>query len=255
MRKKEKRLLLARNIFVFIVFVSLGVIIVTEKSKGLLIPKVKEKMEEYIETKYQDQSDDWIKNEISLKDNIYQMKVSSKENKNLFFYIIQKNKKIEDTYQTDYFEGNSLFTSIQKSLEQQIKEKTNTSPSIEIISTLDNYTNSVKKRIIEEDNLLELKFYILKKEILINNWTATEITNNIIKTINTYEKKQITPKSYTFIINNKNKIQESIEIKNITSSFIENPNNIKIIQDILEDKNTKLLKENDIKYKYKYKED
>ena len=248
--KQEKHLLIARNVFAFIVFVILGVIVVTEKGKGILIPKVEKEMQDYLVEKYPDIKDQVETSETSFENSIYQMKVFSKENNRLSFIIQKKHGKITDTYQKDYFKGNSLFSTLQKELEEEIRKKTSTNPSIEIISTLDEYTEGVRKRILEEENLLELKFYTIKKEIIINDWNKDTITKEIIKEINLYEEKNITPKNYTFIITNQKDITESIEINNIVSSFAEEKENTQMIQDILDDHQSKLLKENKITFKY-----
>ena len=253
--KKEKRLFWARNVFAFVVFVSLGVIVVTEKAKEVLIPKVQEKMEEYIENTYPDLKEEVNLGKITVSNKVYTMKVSSKKNEDWYFYLTHKNNKITDTYSKDYLEGKTLLDSIQKELEKEITKETNTTPSIEIISSLDHFTEAVKERIVLEENLLELPFFKIKKELIITNWTSEEITKKIIDTMNIYEEKGITPKSYTLTITNKNNITESIEIKNLTSSFKDNKDNKTIIQNILDDNNSKLVKENDITYKYLNEED
>ena len=99
--KREKQLFWARNVFAFIVFVTLGVIVVTEKAKEVLIPKVQEKMEEYIETNYPDIKEEVNLEKITVSNKVYTMKVSSKKNENWFFYLTYKNKKITDSYQKD----------------------------------------------------------------------------------------------------------------------------------------------------------
>ena len=42
----------------------------------------------------------------------------------------------------------------------------------------------------------------------------------------------------------------SVEINNITEDFINNKDNIQIIDDIIKDNNSKLLNDNKITYKY-----
>lgn len=238
---KQKKLLIQRGIFVFIVFVALGVIVVTEKFGNIMIPKITKKMNAYIEENYKNLN---LKtNDVTYKNTTYTMKLESKENKNHYFYINYYNKKITDTYKKDYIEGKSLLTYIKKKLKKEINNLTNTNSDIEITSTLDKYTDIVKERIIKEDNLLELKFFIIKKELIINEWNEENISN----TINKYLEKfnNITPKSYTITITNKNDLTESIEIKNITNKV-----NKDIISDIINNEKSDLLKTNKITYKY-----
>jgi len=238
---KQKKLSFERGIFVFIVFVLLGVIVVTEKFGSIMIPKATKKINNYIEENYKDLN---LKtNEVTFKNTTYTMKVESKENKNHYFYINYYNRKITDTYKKDYVEGKNLLNHIKKKLKKTITNKTNTNCDIEITSTLNKYTDVVRNRIIKEDNLLELKFYIIKKELVIENWNEEDITNKINNFINKFE--DITPKSYTITITNKDDITESIEIKNITNTLSK-----EIINDIINDNKSDLLKENKITYKY-----
>ena len=250
--KKQKQLLIARGIFVFIVFVALGVIVVTEKANTIIIPKVKIKMEDHINKNYNE-----IKNSINLEKINYNtsnkeftMKVTSKKNKNHFFYIKYSNHKIKDTYKNDYLKGEKLLNHIQKKLKKEIEEKTNSKCNIKILTTLNNFTNTIQNRIINEENLLNLKFYTIEKEILINNWNQKEISEKISEKIKEYEENNITPKNYTIIITNKKDITESIKIINITNKFIDNPLKEEIINDIINNENSKIIKQNKITFKY-----
>lgn len=238
---KRKKLSFERGVFAFIVFVLLGVIIVTEKFGNIMIPKVTKKMNNYINENYKDLN--LNTNDVTYKNTTYTMKVESKENKHHYFYINYYNRKITDTYKKDYIEGKNLLNYIKKKLKKTITHKTNTSCDIEITTTLDKYTDTVKERIIKEDNLLELKFFIVKKELIIDNWNDENITNKINDFLDKFT--DITPKSYTIIITNKDDITESIEIKNITKKI-----NKEIISDIIKDEKSDLLKENKITYKY-----
>lgn len=238
---KQKKLLLERSIFILIIFVALGVIVVTEKFGNLMTPKVTKKMNTYIEEKYKDL--DINTNEVTFKNTTYTMKVESKENKHHYFYINYFNRKITDTYKKDYVEGKNLLDYLKKKLKKEINKKTNTNCDIEITSTLDKYNDIVRDRIIKEDNLLELKFFIVKKELVIDNWDEENITNKINNFLDKFT--DITPKSYTIIITNKSDPTESIEIKNITDNISK-----EIISDIINDKKSDLLKENKITYKY-----
>ena len=247
---KQRRLLFARNVFLFIIFVCFGVIIVTEKASGLLIPKVEKKMTEYLNTNYSELLSDIKSSEVTYDKTIYKMKVTSLDNKDLFFYIYYQDKKLTDTYQKDYVEGKKLLEKIKKDLEDSIRKKTNTSVKVEVLASLDQYTTRVKDRIIKEDNLLELKFYTIEKEIPITDWNAKSITKSITELIEKFQDNKITPKSYKIIITNSKDVTEAIEISNITEDFITTKDNEQIISDILNNKNSKLIKENNIKYKY-----
>lgn len=248
--KQQKRLLIGRGIFVFITFVALGVIVVTEKAGDLLIPRIQKKMDNYINDNYKDIKDTLSFKDITYKNTTYTMKVVSKENKNHYFYIKYYGKKITDTYKEDYLKGKNILNYIQKKIKKEIESKTATSCDIEIPQTLDKYTSIVQEEILKENNLLNLKFFNIKKELVIDNWDKKNITNRIVKTINTYKENDITPRSYTITITNKKDLTESIEIRNITENFIKNSSKEEIIDDIINDNNTKRLKESKIKYKY-----
>lgn len=248
--EKQRRLLFARNVFLFIIFVCFGVIIVTEKASGLLIPKVEKEMKEYLKTSISDLPNSIKTSEVTYDKTIYKMKITSNENPNHFFYLYYSDKKFTDTYKEDYLEGKQLFNKISKDLENEIRNKINTSVKVEIITTLDQFTSRVQSRIINEDNLLELKFYTIEKELTIDKWNEKEITKEIIDFMKKCNDNGITPKNYRIIITNNEDVTESIEINNLDEDFITNKNNEKIIKDIINDNSTKLLKENNIKYKY-----
>ena len=65
------------------------------------------------------------------------------------------------------------------------------------------------------------------------------------------EKEDIKPNSYILTITNSNNLNESIEITNITTDLIENNKLNLIIDDIINDINSKLLQQEKITYKYK----
>ena len=247
--KKQKKLLFARNIFFFFIIMIFTIIIMFEKKDTILIPKATKKIASYIEDKYN--KDEFKLGSVSYKNNKYTMKVSSKDNNNRFFYIYYTKAGITDSYQNDYIKGESLLSNLKKDLEKSIKSIVNTKVTVEIPNTLDQYTDTVRKRILNEDNLLELKFYIIKEELLIKKWDPVEIEKQIEQCITKYTNSNITPKSFTIIINNDNEITESIEINNLTTDFINNPSKIEIINDILNDNNSILLKTNKITYVYK----
>ncbi len=247
--KKEKNLLLARNIFTFTIIIIFTIIIVNEKKETIMLPKIENRINQYITENYQ--IDDFNLGKITYENNKYTLKVTSKENKNRYFYIYYSNKNITDTYQEDYIKGQSLLTTLKKNLQSSIKEKTNQNPDIEINTTLDQFTDTVKERILKEKNLLELKIYTIKDELFINNWNSKEITQEISNYILIYNNENITPKNYTIIITNNKEITKSIEITNITSDFINNPRKEEIINDIINDRDSVLIKDNKITYKNK----
>ena len=138
---------------------------------------------------------------------------------------------------------------LKENLEKEILERTKTNTKVEIIANLNQFTTSTQDRLLKEENLLELKFYTLEKEILIDNWNSKEIVSSIIKTINKYQEKGITPKYYNIIITNKNNIKDSITIKQLKEDFINSQENEQIIKEILNNNKDSLLLK---KYKITY---
>ena len=240
-------LLIGRGIFTIFVIVALGLIIINEKKEELLSPKVEQKLNEYFDNNYS--SINLTKSKMTFDNKTFTIKLSSPKNKNHFFYIKYKNKKIEDTYKEDYVEGRNILKYTTDIIKSDIKYITNIDCNIKEVSTLDKFTTKVQERIIGEDNLIELKYYYIEKELNIDNWDSEDITNEIIKLIDTMRINDITPKYYKIIINDKNDITNSYEINNLDESFIKNANNKAIINDIINDNNSELLKENKITYK------
>ena len=68
--------------------------------------------------------------------------------------------------------------------------------------------------------------------------------------MDTYDSQNITPKNYTITIINKENIKETIQINNLTTDLKDNSSKETIIDDIINDRNSKLLKENDITYDF-----
>ena len=247
--QKQKRLLLARNIFVFVIVICFGIIIVHEKSAEIFLPKAEKKLNDYFEKNFSDIEDDVSKKKVTFNNLSYKMQVVSKENKNLFFYIYYSNKKVTDTYKKDFVYGKSLLNKINGDLEKAIRKTTSTSVEIQT-DNLDKYTSIVRDKIIKEDNLLNLKFYDVKKELIINDWNSKNISVEINNLINTLYKENITPREYIIVITNKKNITESIEISSLDEKFITDKNKEKIINYILEDKKEELNKISKIKYEY-----
>ena len=248
--KKEKRLLFARSIFVFFIIIIFTIIIINEKGGELFLPKVEKKFNDYLKNNYASLTDSISINNITYKNKNYKTKIAFKENEHLYFYLYYSNHQIKDTYQKDYVEGKSLLSHIKKELQHNIKDKTNINCNIIILTTLNNYTEQVKKRIISENNLTQLKFYTIEKEIVIKSWDSKTITKEISNLIETFKRRNITPKAYNITITNHQDITNSIIIENLTEQFTTNIQNEQIINDILNDNTSKLLKQNKITYKY-----
>jgi len=246
----KNSLLIGRGIFTIILIVSLGLIVMNEKGGELFKNKISKKIDSYLETNYQKILLETNKEDLVYKNNEFKEKITSKENDNLYFYIKYKDKKITDTYQTDYEEGNSLLTHLNKTIEEEIKKQTNLVCKVNSVTTLNNYSEKVQEKILKEDDLIHLKYYYIQLELTIKDWNETSIANEITNHIKIFQEKEITPKYYEIIITNKDDITTSINISNLTEEFIELDNKEEIIKDILNNKNTEKVQENKITFRY-----
>ena len=123
--KEQKKLTLGMAIFTFIIFVSFGVIILNEKSAPYFAPKIEKKLIDYLKTEYKDEYNDFDIGTTIYSKTKYNLKVTAKKNKNLYFNIFYDNKKITDTYEKDYKQGKTLLNSITKKIEDELKNKYN----------------------------------------------------------------------------------------------------------------------------------
>ena len=248
--KEQKKLTISMSIFTFIIFVAFGTIIVTEKTSPLFIPKIEKKLTEYLNKEYPEIKDELKIENTKYKNTIYTMKVTSKKNKNLSFNINYSNKKISDTYENDYLKGKTFLKHINKNIQKEIKQKTKKNYKTEINTNLNEFTTSISDKILKEENLSNLRIYTLEKNIYIQNFTPQILSSEIINSIKELESQEITPRTYTFIINDKD--NKTLKITNFTYKTIENNQYNQIINDIINNNNTELLKKNRIKFKYTY---
>ena len=241
-----QKLTLQMAIFFLISFVLLGTLVIKEKQNILFLPKIETSITNYITKKYNEL--DISKSKVIEKDNIFKMKVYSNKNKNHYFYITYANKNITDTYKTDYLEGKTILNHLSNKLEKDIEKKTNKKYEISFDNTLNNYSNKVQNKILEE-NINTLKIYTAEKEIA-TTWDIYTITKKISNTMTTLEKNNFTPKNYTITITNINDITNSIKIYNLKSSLLENNKLHIIINDIINNNQSSIIKENKITYEY-----
>ena len=245
--KEQHKLTIQMAFFFLIIFVIFGTIILKEKQDILFLPKIETKLNEYLTTNYS--SLNLKTSKIKSKNNKFTMKVMNSTNNNLYFYITYHNKKITDTYEKDYQEVNTLINYLNKEIEKIIKQKTNDSYKVKINNTYDNFSSKIKETLLKEEKLESLKIYTLEKE-LTTSWDSQTITKTISTIMTTLETENITPKNYTFIINDKDDITKSVKITNLTTKSIENNNLSIIINDIINDNKTSILSENNITYEY-----
>ncbi len=247
---EQQKLTLKMAILFLIVFVFCGVILVKEKFDILFIPKVEKKFTSYLEENYTSIDAQFKKSKITYENDVFSLKLSSKENKNHYFYITYSRKKIKDTYQKDYVEGASILNYIKTKIKKDILEKTEEDTTIKINKKLNDFTKATQEKILTETDYLTSKIYIIEKEITTNKWNSSTITKYISSFITNLEDNDITPLSYTIIISNENDLSYSIQINNLTPEVIKDNSLQQIIKDILDKKNSNLLEKYSITFKY-----
>ena len=178
----QKKLLFGRAIFTLIIIVAFGLIIMNEKGNLLFSKKAENKINDYLKDNY-NSLNNIKKSDVLYENNMFKMKILSKENEHHYFYIIYQNKTIKDTYKEDYIEGKNLLNYLKEKLEKEINDNCIITPT----ATLDNYSESVQERLIKEEDLLSLKFYTITKEIKVEEFNEEIITNKI----NISQNKQV----------------------------------------------------------------
>lgn len=243
--KQDKKLMIGMTLLFFITFIFLGTLVTTEKLSPYFSNQIHEKFKNYLEKEYPNEKSNFKIEKTTYKNQKYQAKVSNNENKNLYFIITYQNKKITDTYKEDYVKGKTILKAIEKELEQKIKNKMNKNVTISFPLTLDKYTDKTKEKIIKHDldniNLYNIKFSI-------NN---TLEPTSIMEKLNTITEKltqiNINPNQYTVTINDNSK---KLIISNLTKQTLEKNNLLQIINDIINNNESEIIKTNNITYQY-----
>ena len=240
-------------LFIFFM-VTFGSIVINEQMKIKRLPKAAKKITTYIKENYKDEDITIGKTKYFIKCDCYKSKVTNKTNKDLYFTVTYKNKHTTDDFKENYKKGKSLLNKIEKDLTKEYQElnatngKVNETLKIKIDETLDDFNPSVKKQIIESKDYKKLNIYKAEGELIINNWTFSDINNSIIGFHNATINEKFNPTSYNFYITNPNKSSENFKIKNLKADYIK----LEILNELIpaiKDNNKEILK------KYNYKED
>lgn len=228
MNKKQNSLIVQMGIFSLIIILLLGLIIINEIKPNLTQKKVDQKLTTYITDNYQQIIETVNIRNTTYKNGIYQKRVENKINKNLYFIVKYKNKKISTTYKEDYEEGQTLIKKVEKEQNQLLQKKLkNTSLKKYTISLsynikLNNCTNLVKNKFIKEAPLLNLSTINVEKTILFDKQS---LNNELLNLNNIMESLKITPKNYNLTYTNINDMTKTINIK-LNSAIIKSDSNI-----------------------------
>lgn len=247
---KKNKLLTNMWIFSTIIIVLFALIIINEKKYILLETKVEKKLKNYINSNYQEIKKDLKIGKINYQpgSHIYHLKLTNKQNKNLFFTLSYKNKKISSTYQKDYVEGKSLLTFYKRKAEKEINNGKKLKTTLLFAKKLNSYTSDIKEKLINNEGKT-LPIYLLKTELKPTSFNIESIASSI-KDYNQYiVSLGYHPKSYTFKILFED-INNSFEIKNITSEQIDQHTE-EIISGIM-NKDKSITTKYNITYQYLY---
>lgn len=213
MRKTESKLFFEMTIFFFIIVLCFGLLVIKEKSTSFKKEKVSNKINEYINSNYKDIKDELKKDKIEYKNNIYSMKLYNSKNKDLNFVINYKNKKITSTYKEDYLEGKSLFSILEKNMNDKLSKinTNNTYKDLKITYDLklNNCTDNIKNKIINGNYDLSLYTVNDKRTINLN---STTLQNEITKLHEYITLIKLNPKNYNLTYTDLNNETKSINI-------------------------------------------
>lgn len=247
--KERKILTIQMAIFFLIIFVFFGSIVVTEKLYPLRIPKVQNKITNYINKEYKDILGEIEINETEYKELKYQTKIANKNNSNYYFYVYYQNKNITNTYEEDYLKGKSIINYQEKIIEKNIEKKTKKKYKVNIDNSLDNFTDDIKEKFINTTTPEKISVYNVEATLNIKDYNSDSIYSSINSFIISFDTKKIYPKDYTFIITNTKDKTKAFKLKNITTKDLEKYDLKSIINDIIENNKKELLDTN-IDYEY-----
>ena len=244
---ERKKLILEMGIFYLIVLLIFGYIIINDKSKNYLMPKIEKKMIAYIDEKYGKTNFEIQKITYNKRKNIYQIRVNNSKNKNLYYLVKYKNKKISDTYKTDYEEGKTLFDHFSKELTNHINNIK--SPKLfkyEFIynTKLNKCSDEVKKDLL--NNKFSISIYTVKTEFE-TKFNIEDIKDRLLSLSNNVRELRLKPKDYQIKITNFNDKTQSFIIKNVTDQVINSNELEDIIKKVL---NKEKIEKYGIEYEY-----
>ena len=245
--KKLYKLTKQMYVFYIIILILLFIVIISNK-KLIISSKIEEKINTYINKNYKDLKKELKISKLKINNKTYYKQLSNKSNKNLFFIVKYKNKKITSTYNNNYIKGNNFIKIIEKNIKKDIFNLTKEEFNIKLTNTLDNYPKTIKDKIIKNNKLYKLKIYNINHNLYISNWTKEELIKKIKDLNKILKDNKINYANLNLKIKNTNK-SYIINVSNITSKIIENNNFSIIINDIMNLNNSKIIKENNIKIK------
>lgn len=195
--------------------------VIHDKKLKFQTPKVNQLLNHYVEEHHPE-----LLEEVNIKKAVYDKKTSTftsrvenRKNKNLYFTIQYKNKKIKSTYQKDYVEGKSLLNYLKNKLEKQLPTTQDTKLEINFTKKLNQYNSYIYQALLSEEKIETLEIYEVKITTTIENFEKENLMNNINLWYMELSKK-IMPKYYHFEWVNQSHITEELKIKWLNSNLI-----------------------------------
>lgn len=248
--RQDKKLIIGMTLLFLLVFVSFGSVIANEKLAPFYTEKIEEKFKTYIKENYPDIEKDIVLDKVTYKKTKYQSKASSKKNKNLYFSLYYQNRKITDDYIEQYVKGASLLKKLEQDIQKEIYKKTNVTATITMNKTLNKYTKAIQKKLIDEKSISALKVYTISLKLNCKEITTETITEKISTINDKFNKNNITASHYNITITNEKDKTQIIKINHLPAKEIELATLSLIINDIINKKESTIIKENNITYSY-----
>lgn len=218
----KNKLIIEMTIFTIFLFIAFGTIIINEKSKEFLLPKIDKKLNQYVQKEYKEIKNDFLIGETkyNMKNSSFEMIIQNKKNKDLYFIISYKNKKIKSSYKKDYLEGRTLLSQLEKDLKKKIVSNQYPNIDIKFTKTLNQYNHSLHDTILSNDDIHTLNIYDISVNVSSKNFHHNELVSTINNFYQYIEKKHYNPRYYHINITNSSNTEEKIEISNLSKKEI-----------------------------------
>lgn len=246
----KNRLMLEMSIFAVLLFTACALLVIHEKKNEYLIPKIDQKLKEYVKEKYPN-----LMKEVNIHKTVYHkkkasylMRIENKKNKGLYFIVRYKNKKITSSYKIDYLEGKTLLSKLENELEAQLRKKVTNKITLHFTQKLNEYNSSIYDRIISNDHIPELSIYNINAELESNDFQINSLVTSISNFYHFIHHEGYHPNYYQLRIIHSKNITKEIKLKFLSEKLI-TQNLEEIIEGIIQ-KNPTISSKFSIKYEY-----
>lgn len=228
------------SLYIIVIFLIISILLL-EYSNPLTIKRIDNKLTDFYNRHYNLKDVKlnktiYIKNKRLLKKGTYIKRITNIYNKDLYFEIKYKRHYITSNYNYSYKKGKIFLSNYLDKISKTTKNK------LTLSKTLDELTQ-YRTNLLKGNNIKSIPFYDMELLIKDVDYNPISIKKEIIKKIDL----SYNPNKYIIKIE---KASINLTIYNISYDIIKNDNFINILYDIMEKKESNLLKENNITYKY-----